>query len=81
VGSQHHVGAGQRPGHHRGSVGGDWLIRRVTATWTIRIGLVIEAGVHLTLATTRSAYLAGFMMFAFGVHGCGASWEARCASG
>ena len=24
---------------------------------------------HLTLATTRSPYLAGFMMFAFGVHG------------
>jgi MFS family permease len=52
-----------------GSVCGDWLIRRVTATWTIRIGLVVEAGLHLTLATTRSAYVAGFMMFAFGVHG------------
>jgi MFS family permease len=51
-----------------GSVGGDWLIRRVTATWTIRIGLLVEAGLHLTLATTRSAYLAGFMMFVFGVH-------------
>jgi MFS family permease len=51
-----------------GSVGGDWLIRRVTATWTIRVGLLVEAGLHLTLATTRSAYLAGFMMFAFGVH-------------
>jgi MFS family permease len=52
-----------------GSACGDWLIRRVTATWTIRIGLLVEAGLHLTLATTRSAYLAGFMMFAFGVHG------------
>jgi MFS family permease len=52
-----------------GSVRGDWLIRRVTATWTIRIGLLVEAGLHLTLATTHSAYLAGFMMFAFGVHG------------
>ena len=52
-----------------GSACGDWLIRRVTATWTIRIGLVVEAGLHLTLATTRSAYVAGFMMFAFGVHG------------
>ena len=50
-----------------GSVGGDWLIKRVTATWTIRIGLLVEAGLRLTLATTRSAYLAGFMMFAFGV--------------
>ena len=52
-----------------GSVFGDRLIKAVTATWTIRIGLLIEAGLHLTLATTHSAYLAGFMMFAFGVHG------------
>jgi MFS family permease len=52
-----------------GSVCGDRLIRRVTATWTIRIGLLVEAGLHLTLATTRSAYLAAFMMFAFGMHG------------
>jgi len=52
-----------------GSAAGDWLIKRVTATWTIRIGLLVEAGLHLTLATTRSPYLAGFMMFAFGVHG------------
>ena len=51
-----------------GSACGDWLIRRVTATWTIRIGLLVEAGLHLTLAITRSAYLAGLMMFAFGVH-------------
>jgi MFS family permease len=51
-----------------GSVIGDWLIRRVTATWTIRVGLLIEAGLHLTLATSRSAYLVGFMLFAFGVH-------------
>jgi MFS family permease len=51
-----------------GSVRGDWLIRRVTATWTIRIGLLVEAGLHLTLATTRSPYLAGFMMFVFGIH-------------
>jgi MFS family permease len=51
-----------------GSACGDWLIRRVTATWTIRIGLLVEAGLHLTLATSRSAYLAGFMLFAFGLH-------------
>jgi MFS family permease len=51
-----------------GSACGDRLIKRVTATWTIRIGLLVEAGLHLTLATTRSAYLAGIMMFAFGVH-------------
>ncbi len=52
-----------------GSAVGDRLIKRVTATWTIRIGLLVEAGLHLTLATTRSPYLAGFMMFAFGMHG------------
>lgn len=52
-----------------GSAFGDRLIRRVTATWTIRIGLVIEAGLHLTLATSRSAYVVGGMLFAFGVHG------------
>jgi MFS family permease len=52
-----------------GSVIGDKLIRWVTATWTIRIGLLIEAGMHLTLATSRSAYLIGFALFAFGVHG------------
>jgi MFS family permease len=51
-----------------GAVFGDRLIRRVTATWTIRVGLLIEAGLHLTLATSRSAYVVGFMMFAFGVH-------------
>ena len=52
-----------------GSACGDWLIRRVTATWTIRIGLLVEAGLHLVLATSRSAYLVGAMLFAFGVHG------------
>ena len=51
-----------------GSVCGDWLIRRVTATWTIRVGLLIEAGLHLVLATSRSAYVVGAMLFAFGVH-------------
>jgi MFS family permease len=52
-----------------GSASGDWLIRRVTPTWTIRVGLVIEAALHLVLATTHSAYLAGAMLFAFGIHG------------
>ncbi len=52
-----------------GSVVGDRLIGWVTATWTIRIGLLIEAGMHLTLATSRNAYLIGFALFVFGVHG------------
>jgi MFS family permease len=51
-----------------GSASGDWLIRRVTATWTIRVGLLIEAGLHLVLATSRSGYVVGFMLFAFGIH-------------
>jgi MFS family permease len=51
-----------------GSVIGDRLIRRVTATWTIRIGLLVEAGLHLTLATSRTAWFVGFALFAFGVH-------------
>jgi MFS family permease len=52
-----------------GSVVGDRLIKWITATWTIRIGLLIEAGMHLALATSRSAYFIGFALFAFGVHG------------
>jgi len=51
-----------------GAACGDWLIGKVTATWTIRIGLLVEAGLHLTLAVSRSAYFVGFMLFAFGVH-------------
>jgi MFS family permease len=51
-----------------GSVIGDRLINWITATWTIRIGLLIEAGMHLALATSRDAYFIGFVLFAFGVH-------------
>jgi hypothetical protein len=52
-----------------GSVVGDRLIVRFTATWTIRIGLLIEAATHLALAASRSAWLIGVVLFAFGVHG------------
>jgi MFS family permease len=52
-----------------GSVVGDRLIGWITATWTIRIGLVIEAGMHLALAASSNAYLIGFALFAFGAHG------------
>ena len=51
-----------------GAVIGDRLIGWVTATWTIRIGLLVEAGTHLALATSRDAYLVGLVLFAFGVH-------------
>ena len=52
-----------------GSLTGDKIISWVTATWTIRVGLLIEAALHLTLATSRNVYLIGFVLFAFGVHG------------
>ncbi|MFC3502546.1 MFS transporter [Micromonospora krabiensis] len=48
---------------------GDRLIARVGATWTVRVGLLVEAGLHLALAASRSAALIGFALFAFGVHG------------
>jgi MFS family permease len=51
-----------------GSTVGDRVIRRVTATWTIRIGLVVEAGTHLTLALATNVYVVGVVMAAFGVH-------------
>ena len=52
-----------------GSAVGDRLIRTVTATWTIRIGLLVEATFHLVLATSLNAYAVGAAFFAFGIHG------------
>ena len=52
-----------------GSLVGDRIIRLVTATWTIRIGLLVEGGMHLALATLHNAVAAGAVLFAFGVHG------------
>ena len=52
-----------------GSVIGDRLIAWVTATWTIRVGLLIEAGLHLALAASRNTPLICVALFAFGVHG------------
>jgi MFS family permease len=52
-----------------GSVCGDRLIGWVTATWTIRVGLLVEAAFHLALAASRSVYLVGFALFALGLHG------------
>jgi MFS family permease len=51
-----------------GSSLGDRLVKRVTATWTIRVGLIIEALTHLVLAASSNPYLVGFAMFAFGIH-------------
>ena len=63
-----------------GSACGDRLIERVSATWTIRVGLLIEAGMHLTLATAGSAGLVGFVLFAFGVHGCAVDHRGQLAA-
>src|SRR5215471_10960283 len=52
-----------------GSVIGDRLIAWVSATWTLRVGLLVEAALHLTLATSHSRYAVGFALFVFGVHG------------
>lgn len=51
-----------------GSAIGDRLIKKVSATWTVRIGLLIEAALHLILATSLNAYVVGFFLFAFGIH-------------
>jgi MFS family permease len=52
-----------------GSVVGDRLVRWVTATWTIRIGLLVEAGTHLALAASTDAVVVAAVLVAFGVHG------------
>ena len=52
-----------------GSAIGDRLIKLVSATWTIRIGLIVEAVLHLILATSTNAWLVGVGFLAFGVHG------------
>ena len=51
-----------------GSAVGDRVIRRVTATWTIRIGLIVEALTHLTLALATNVYVVGVVLAAFGIH-------------
>jgi MFS family permease len=51
-----------------GAVIGDRLIEKVTATWTVRVGLIIEALTHLTLAAATRAWIVGIALFAFGVH-------------
>lgn len=52
-----------------GAVIGDRLIQKVTATWTVRVGLLIEAGTHLALATATRGWIVGVALFAFGIHG------------
>jgi MFS family permease len=51
-----------------GAMCGQWLIRRLSASLTVRIGLLVEALQYLVLATSHSAYLPGIILFVFGVH-------------
>ncbi|MFC3454580.1 MFS transporter [Amycolatopsis speibonae] len=52
-----------------GALTGDRLVTWCTPTWTLRIGLLIEAATHLVLATSTSAAVVGVTLFLFGVHG------------
>ncbi|CCH18228.1 MFS transporter [Micromonospora lupini] len=52
-----------------GALLGDRIVAWITATWTVRIGLLIEAGLHLALAASRSTVVVAIALFAFGVHG------------
>ncbi|MGC4879951.1 MFS transporter [Micromonospora sp. DT43] len=52
-----------------GALLGDRIVAWISATWTVRIGLLIEAGLHLALAASRSTVVVGIALFAFGVHG------------
>ncbi|MET7668046.1 MFS transporter [Micromonospora luteifusca] len=51
-----------------GALLGDRIIAWIKPTWTIRIGLLIEAGLHLALAASRSTVIVGIALFAFGLH-------------
>ncbi|SCL24531.1 Predicted arabinose efflux permease, MFS family [Micromonospora pallida] len=52
-----------------GALVGDRLIAAVGATWTIRVGLLTEVALHLTLAVSTDAYVVGGALTLFGVHG------------
>jgi predicted MFS family arabinose efflux permease len=52
-----------------GAAVGDRVIAWATPTWTVRIGLLVEAGMHLALAWSTSAVVVAVALAAFGVHG------------
>ena len=52
-----------------GAAAGDRVIAWATPTWTVRIGLLVEAGMHLALAWSTSAVVVAVALVAFGVHG------------
>jgi MFS family permease len=52
-----------------GAVVGERIIARLTSPWTLRGGLVVEAGTHLTLATVDNPVAIGGVLFLFGLFG------------
>lgn len=52
-----------------GAAVGDRVIAWATPTWTVRTGLLVEAGMHLALAWSTSAVVVAVALVAFGVHG------------
>ncbi|HUF97649.1 MAG TPA: MFS transporter [Ilumatobacter sp.] len=51
-----------------GAAGYGWTVARIGAANIMRLGLVVEAATHLSLALTQSAPVALFTLFVFGVH-------------
>jgi MFS family permease len=51
-----------------GSLAGEWLVRRFTASITLRVGLLIETAFHLVLAVSTSPIVVGAAFAVFGVH-------------
>ncbi len=55
-----------------GGLIGTALVNRLLARFgpaaLLKVGLLIEAGLHLSLALTRSPYVAGAALFVFGIH-------------
>jgi MFS family permease len=51
-----------------GTLSYGWLTRRLTLFQIMRIGLVIETLTHLSLAATRTAWVAMSVFFVFGAH-------------
>ncbi len=52
-----------------GSVVGERIIVKLTSSWTLRGGLVVEAGTHLALATVDNSVAIGSVLFVFGLFG------------
>ncbi|HLL69629.1 MAG TPA: MFS transporter [Micromonosporaceae bacterium] len=52
-----------------GALCGEWLIRRFTASVTVRVGLLVETAFHLVMAVSTSPAVVGAALAVFGVHG------------